>query len=174
MVLAPFFGVPVRPTLSPRVPRSYDAWYGVFPVGHAGQAPCTARLMHPQRDQHRHDGVHTHIITDAHPWTHGRPPAHVTYATATLRTGGLTRSTEQFLYHHAPRPSLFGRMRRGREGGEERARRILATGHGDQERCSHFESIARGRAWPQGLPCRPGSQGLRGVSSIRTDFHAKG
>ena len=43
--------------------------------------------------------------------------------------------------------SLRGGDVAGMEG-KERAPRIRATGHGDQERCSHFESIVRGGAWP--------------------------
>ena len=75
--------------------------------------------MHPQRDQHRHDGEHTHIITDAHTWTHGLPPARRDIRRCNPPHRRLIGSPKQFLYHHAPRPSLPARMRRRKDGGEE-------------------------------------------------------
>ena len=63
-------------------------------------------LVHPQSDKNRHDGEHTHIVTDAHTWTHGLPPAPLVSAAAALQQGGLKRGSEQFLYHHAPRHQI--------------------------------------------------------------------
>src|SRR5262245_16166072 len=65
----------------------------------------------------------------------------------------LTRSHTWFrAISIPPRATALDRLRRrilaGMEG-EERTRRLLATGPGEQERCSRNESIARGGAWPQ-------------------------
>jgi hypothetical protein len=59
-------------------------------------------LVHPQRDKNRHDGYHTHIVTDVHTWTHGLPPVTLVSAVAALQKGGCKSGSEQFLYHHAP------------------------------------------------------------------------